>query len=1130
MKWTDAQAEAIQTIGQDLCVTASAGSGKTAVLVERMLHLVIECKVPLERIVAITFTEKAAAEMKDRLRSECRAREQSGSMEGLDRWRSLARQVESAHMSTIHAFCARLLRQHALEYRISPPLDPDFAVVDEAESRFLCTEVVDTAIEELLERPHDATMRLAAHYGVFRLKGMLEVFLHNPVTAARLLPNEQFSSPERLLKFWRERVEESCRARLLNLGKSAVFFNFLRKFKEFGGRCNDPGDGREQFRRTCIQLMEQVGRLRNPQLIEQLISACLEEKLPRTLKSNWPSVEVFDELKETQDAFKSYLRGFLMPDHDPDVEQQSAELTRDAVACFRAVFDYYREAKTSRNVLDFTDLILLTLDMLQSQPELCERIARGIDYLLIDEFQDTDSEQYAIARLLSDTPVPPELFIVGDAKQSIYRFRGAEVEVFEAAKQESRTIGLHRNFRTVPEIISFINYIFNASGILEAVESPFVPADAHRAPTGECRVHVLIPAATQDKELSEQRRMREAAMIGDWIAAACSGEREVQVQAKGSDAMRRATFGDMALLFRALSDIRIYERALAERQIPFHVIAGKGFYERQEVLDLRNLLEALVDPWHEPALLGFLRSPVAGLDDDSILALCAGPGAVAALLEDRTPPDFRQSAELDHARRVFRELRAERERPLPDFVRYVLERTGCEAMVAGLFLGDQRVCNVRKVMQLAETFVKTRRPRLSAFVRYLDDVASAEIDEGEASLQSEGSDEVTLMSIHKSKGLEFPIVILPDLSRGSRQRASISRVLFHRRLGIVARPYNPAAERTTEPQIYEVMKRDEDAKEAAERARVLYVAMTRARDWLVLGGSVASKKRPKAASDSLLGPIADELDLLNRGDGALLSGEGWTALVRRSTKSKAIDAPAREPAPQIDWQVLTQRLGPAPAIPASQLTFAVTTLVQRMYPSSEEAAAGGVRDASALDPLLRGTLVHRYFELWDFQHKPPDIDAFLRREKPSLHLADRLRDTLETAVQRFMASEAWSLVTGAREILREAPFMLRVGDAVLEGVIDVVLDGNAVLDYKTGLHCESRRLMYDAQLCLYAEALRRLHGRLPERAWVYYVDSGELVETDISPGRTAAALALAEETMKTLRNEPVPDEMEAYLQ
>ncbi|HPJ98154.1 MAG TPA: UvrD-helicase domain-containing protein, partial [Candidatus Hydrogenedentes bacterium] len=896
MKWTDAQAEAIQTTGEDLCVTASAGSGKTAVLVERVLHLVIECNVPLERIVAITFTEKAAAEMKDRLRSECRAREQSGSKEGLDRWRNLARQVESAHMSTIHAFCARLLRQYALEYRITPPLDPDFAVVDDAESRLLRTEVVDTAIEELLERPHDATMRLATHYGVYQLKEMLERFLRNPVTASRLLSNEQFSSPERLLKFWRVRVEETCRARLLNLSKSAVFYNYLRKFKEFDGRCGIPTDGREQFRRTCIQLMEEVGQLRDPLLIEQLIMACIEERIPTTRKANWPSEEVFEELKKTQEAFKGYLREFLMPDHDPDVEQRSAELTRDAVACFRAVFEYYREAKTSRNVLDFTDLILLTLDMLQGQPELRERIARGIDHLLIDEFQDTDFEQYEIARLLRYTPAPPELFIVGDAKQSIYRFRGAEVEVFEAAKQESRTIGLHRNFRTVPEIVSFINDIFDRSGILEAVESPFMPADAHRAATGECRVHVLIPDAPEDKELSAQRRMREAAMIGDWIAAAHSGQLDVQVQAKGSDTTRKAAFGDMALLFRALSDIRIYERALAERHIPFHVIAGKGFYERQEVLDLRNLLEAVVDPWHEPALLGFLRSPMAGLDDDSILAICAGPGPVAALLEDGTPPDFRQTAGLDHARRMFRDLRAERERPLPDFVRYVLERTGYEAMVAGLFLGDQRACNVRKVMQLAETFVKTRRPRLSAFVRYLDDVASAEIDEGEASLQAEGSDEVTLMSIHKSKGLEFPIVILPDLSRGSHQGGNVGRVVFHRDFGIVARPYNPASERQTEPQIYTVMKRDEEAKEEAERARVLYVAMTRARDWLVLSGTVASGKSPRPAPDSLLEPIASELDVLNRGDGALLSGEGWTALVRRSTTPAAIDAPAPEPA------------------------------------------------------------------------------------------------------------------------------------------------------------------------------------------------------------------------------------------
>ncbi len=1129
MKWTDAQADAIQSTGQDLCVTASAGSGKTAVLVERVLHLVRECHVPLERIVAITFTEKAAAEMKDRLRSECRDREHSGSQEEMERWRGLARQVESARMSTIHAFCARLLRQYALDYHITPPLDPDFTVVDGAESCLLRTEVVDTAIEELLAQPHEETLRLAAHYGLYRLKEMLGTFLHNPVTAGRLLASDRFASPETIRKFWRERVDEACRARLLEMGGSPAFQKFRRIFKRFEGQCTNSADGREQFRLVCLRFIEEANRLRDPGKIEWLLRGCIEGRLPSTAKANWASEKAFEDIKEAQEAFKKLVQDYVTPPHDPDVEQQSAELTRDAVACFRAVFDYYRAAKASRNALDFTDLILLTLDMLQRQPELRERIARGIEHLLIDEFQDTDSEQYTIARLLCGTPDPPELFIVGDAKQSIYRFRGAEVEVFETAKTKGRTIGLHRNFRTVPEIVAFVNELFTRTGLLEAVESPYVPADAHRAPTGECRVHVLIPECAESKESAEILRRREAAMIGDWIAAACSGQPGVQLQPKGSDAKRPAAFGDIALLLRALSDIHIYERALAERRIPFHVISGKGFYERQEVLDVRNLLEAVVDPWHEPAVLGFLRSPMAGLDDDSLFAICSGPGPTAALLEGETPPGFAQCDELDHARRVFRELRAERERPLPDFLRYLLERTGYEAMVAGLFLGDQRACNVRKVMQLAEVFAKTRRPRLSAFVRYLDDVAAAEIDEGEAALQAEGSDEVTIMSIHKSKGLEFPIVILPDLSRGAGGGGQSDRVVFHRQLGVVARPYNPTKNRAPAPQIYEVMKRDEKAKEEAERARILYVATTRARDWLVLSGSGGSGGRARVPAESLLEPIDREWDLAAQPDKKMLSGKGWTALVRRAVPGAAVTPPPREPARPLNLAELARRLECAPTIPTTQRTFAVTTLVHRMYPSDEAPAADGPRDSSALDPLLRGTLVHRYFELWDFRNAPPDIDAFLRREQPAVHLGDRLREALERAARALMASGAWPLVAGASEIEREAPFLLRVGDAVLEGVIDAVIDRNALLDYKTGLHRESRRAMYDAQLCLYAEAMRRLLGRTPEKAWVYYVDSGELVKTDISRERTAAVLARAAETIDALRNEPMHDELEAYL-
>lgn len=1129
MKWTDAQLEAIQTTGQDLCVTASAGSGKTAVLVERVLHLVRECRVPLDRIVAITFTEKAAAEMKDRLRNECRERENSGSREDMSYWRELARQVETARMSTIHAFCGWLLRQHALAFRVDPPLDPDFSVLDEPESHLLRAEVIDAAVEELLEQPHEETLRLAGHYGVYRLKEMLEAFLRNPVTADRLLANENFVTPERILDYWQRQVYDVCRERLLRLGESSALRKFRQKFEGFGGLCAKSTDGREQLREASLNLIGKIIELRDAGKIERMIQTFLDWKMPSTRKANWPSDAAFEEVKESQDGFKAFLRDCLTPPRDAELEQRSAELTRDAVACFRAVYDQYRAAKASRNALDFTDLILLTLQMLRSQPEVCERIARGIDHLLIDEFQDTDREQYEIARLLCDTKTPPELFIVGDAKQSIYRFRGAEVEVFEEARGPRRTIGLHRNFRTVPEVVQFVNALFARSGLLEAVEPEYMPAEAHRASVGECRVQFLIPKQAEEKESAAEGRTREAAMIGDWIAAACSGELDVRIQPKESNEARPVTFGDIAMLFRALSDVRIYERALSERNIPFHVIAGKGFYERQEVLDVRNLLEAVVDPWHEPAVLGFLRSPMAGLDDDSLLAICRGPGATAALLEGKTPARFAQTRELDHARAVFQKLRAGRARPLPDFVRYLLECTGYEAMLAGLFLGEQRVCNVRKVMQLAEVFAKTRRPRLSAFVRYLDDVAAAEIEEGEAALQAEGSDEVTIMSIHKSKGLEFPVVVLPDLSRNANAGRT-PKVVFHRQFGVVARPYVPGKKPNPEPQIHEIMKRDEKAKENAERARLLYVATTRARDWLVLSGAPGSSASGKPPADSLLEPFVNEFGILGAGDGTRIGDDGWSAEIRRVTAMTKVKPPKKDEAEAPDWDGIMRCLEEAPVRPATQHTFAVTRLVHHMYPSDEQRREAGEIDPDALDPLMRGTLIHRYFELWDFKEDPPAVDAFLRREMPVLHLRDRLREELMQAAERLRTSDAWQLLTAAKDIQREAPFMLRVGDALIEGVIDALLDGSTILDYKTGLQHEGRGAMYEAQLCLYAEALYRLRGAYPKGAYLYYADSGALAAADISRDHVADVLERAAKTMERVRNELVSSEMEPYLQ
>ncbi|MFO7975470.1 MAG: UvrD-helicase domain-containing protein, partial [Candidatus Hydrogenedentota bacterium] len=352
MKWTDAQQEAIQTTGQDLCVTASAGSGKTAVLIERVLYLVRECGVPLDRIVAITFTEKAAAEMKDRLRSECRQRENSGTPAEMTWWRELARKVETARMSTIHAFCAGLLRQHALAFQLDPPLDPDFSVLDEPESHLLRAEVVDAAVEELLEQPHEEALRLAGHYGTYRLKEMLGTFLRNPVTADRLLSNDNFCSTDRILGYWERQVREVCRERLLGLGHSKVLRKFQEKFEGFGGLCSKSTDGREQLREASLRLIEEIIALRDAEKIERAIQAYVEGKMASTRKANWPSDEAFEELKESQKEFSKFLQDYLTPPRDPELEEQSAELTWDAVVCFRAVYEQYRAAKASRNALD----------------------------------------------------------------------------------------------------------------------------------------------------------------------------------------------------------------------------------------------------------------------------------------------------------------------------------------------------------------------------------------------------------------------------------------------------------------------------------------------------------------------------------------------------------------------------------------------------------------------------------------------------------------------------------------------------------------------------------------------------------------------------------------------------------
>lgn len=1103
MSRTDAQHKAIVAARKMLCVDAGAGSGKTLVLVERIVELIATRQADLDAIVAITFTDKAASEMKARLRRAFREKAPISDAGEMTRWRELERRVETARIGTIHSFCASLLREHAL--RIGA--DPDFSVLTEAEAALLRDETVTEAVHARLEAAAPGTMRAAVEYGPATLIRELNALLAKRGMLERLETRLPLSDPEALAAHWYGIARDAHERRLAAFARSRHVRLWREDLAAFDGLCDAPSDGREVQRLLILEELERLSGAADTAAVEASVARIAASSAGRPLSKNWGGKETFEAIKNLVEEIKKHAEQLLWAEPDPAIEARAARLTCDLFGLLGAVRDAYAAAKAARSTMDFDDLITAAWGMLRDNDTVRARTARGIRFLLIDEFQDTDWIQLDIARMLAEEPNGPDWFFVGDAKQSIYDFRGAEVEVFqEQHGKADEAIPLARNFRTVPEIIDFVNDVFARTGLLEAVEPEYHAMESDRPRANGARIAFLVPRESGDKTNAETNRRSEADLIAWRIDEMCAGPNRVAVGTP--DGTRPAGYGDVAILLRSFSCVHLYEEGLRRRSIPFRVVAGVGFYERQEILDLRNILGVLVNPWDEIALLGFLRGPLGGLPDGTLAAMRRAGGVARTFWADTDSVETEEMETLRRARALIDDLRRHQDLPLPVFMRYVLDATKFESILLDHYLGVQKAWNVRKAADLAADFARTQPARLPAFMHYLEQLAGQEVREGDASVQHEGA--VTLMTIHKAKGLEFPIVVLADTGRElDDTRSGILAV--HRDLGAAARITGDDGE-PAKPCVYTAIRQACRDKETAEHARVLYVGMTRARDWLLFGGP------PIPGKNSWLDTLHRAYRILDREHGESFEAGNWSAVVFHDTVPpfhRPGATPAREP---VDVASLVARAEPIAVSSAGRAVISVSALLDAMDSAhdSEDEPRALLDTPASIAAMTRGTLVHRLFECWR-PGQAMDIHAFLARECPALNLRETLAADLAGLLRRFEAGVLAHRMAAARRIERETPFCLRVGDTLVSGTVDALVDRTLLLDYKTGHPHPERQARYEWQLRLYAAAIESLLGAAPSEALLYYAGPGETQAVDIAPPLRREALERAAAAIRAMK-------------
>ena len=832
-KLTDSQQKGVSITDRDLCVVAGPGSGKTRVLVERFADLVTARKASIDEILTLTFTEKAANEMKIRAAALFEQK-------GMEQERQ---EIEFAYLSTIHSFCARILRENAIEAGI----DPQFRVTDELEAGRLKEQALEHTLKE---RTDEKTLDTFLN-GIFwkqldskksRLKSFKEnlIQLYEKIRSACVPITETVNvddlSPD--ISSSSNRIEE-----------------LIKEIKDIYSDSKLTPKTREKVehvleRWNASSMQKEIEGLygkrdKSPQR-DELVLALLN--CIKNIQSSI-NLQVSKDVKTSLAALRDELKvliGLFAEDYSIN--------TKIMIRDFLVNFDIaYSERKKVEGLIDFTDLEVKTIELLENREYIANEIKRKFKYILVDEFQDISGLQKKIIDLVRSKD---NLFIVGDAKQSIYGFRNADVEIFQDIQNgidPGSLISLNENFRSRPEILSLVNHIFDElwpgdSASQESTQQ--LKPGAEFSDKSFSSIEVIVAEGRDKTEARKWESMEIAKRIKEIV-----DKGEIKITNR-RERERNISYRDFAILFRSTTDIKLYEHSLSHLDIPYYVVSGRGFYNTTEITDLINLLKAIESPLDEINLAAVLKSPFVGIDDDALFRLADyahNSDEKRLLYQSLDEVGSIKEIEKDSRDRInrFTQFLSEVQKikpriPLWKLISFILKKTEFQSKMLLLSNGKKRYANLRKLVELCKIQEEFETLALRDFIEIVEGYKFREIRESEAPVESEEDDVVKMITTHSAKGLEFPIVIVADTDRDNSRPPDY--FVYSKNCGISFKILNPSTNDAEVPLSYEQVNDEITEKELQESKRLLFVAMTRAQEHLILSGGI-NKGRSRGDSD-----------------------------------------------------------------------------------------------------------------------------------------------------------------------------------------------------------------------------------------------------------------------------------------
>jgi ATP-dependent helicase/nuclease subunit A len=1094
----------------DLVLTASAGTGKTTILVEKFANTLInelENDSPgavLGSMVAITFTDMAAAELKSRIRERLFEEiESPGNSESkrLNLNRTI-RDLDGAYIGTIHSFCKRILIENFLEAEVNP----GFAILDEQEAEDLRNQSAEKAVFKSFTPDTDHLKSLIASVGISSFKNEI-------IGLGSKLRSDGYEDfdPESLIAEFRGHHPEA-----MPIIKKAL--DLIIEIKEAYALFNagKPTDSTLKAEQKIAQGVEAMQKVHDN--YDKFYDTPLPEILLSTKISPRPNNTKLKYIKDVSLEFRRLVGKETSLDFtllDLADLNSSFPLMADILAIVKDYQEIYSREKSRLDSYDFDDLLLKSRNLLKNNPMVLKHYHEKFKHLYVDEFQDVNAVQMEIVQLLrgfDEDSNGRTLFLVGDSKQSIYKFRSADVMRFESfvdsiEKAGGANLQLKSNFRSTAVLIDVFNKLFERMFEKEQVnkyQTTYQELEAGLTENSSEKTSVDIIEMTNTEARYEAQRIA-------WKIHELLQNPEENISP-----------GDIAILLRTTTKLSELETEFKRANIPYRVIGGKGFYLQREIWDVAVYLKTLWFPEDNYATVALLRSPLCALSDQTLFDL-----SLNGLLKSETifsEENSKHIADKDERERflaltgLINDQRTKLDTiSTAEIIAQLLQVSGYESLLLATVGGDQGAANLRKLIELARNYESKGVESGLEFTLDLFSRIFTDTNEQQATLAGDDHGTIKVMTVHKSKGLQFPVVFLPFTH--SKLKSSSELILYESKYGPGIKHYNPESGKAEAGAYYNMVKKVKDLQDEAEMLRLFYVAATRAKKKLIITAPEKANKGSWKQRIVNLGLGEEGFEDLYgirfyRDEEIMPTSHSTSPLYERLSSQPPAKIKAVEDLLASSKSSIELR--------RKKINCGVWELINLVYPKDDlpEYLASVIKEEqdnnnegeAPVSATEAGTVIHELLENHNFSSPVDKEDLQEKLAKTSLSKAQQ--QEASSFLENWLSSELALELGKATKLMRETPFSLSLKkeDVVVtvNGIIDLVVerqDGTLwLLDYKYAISKESPE--YDLQMQIYSMVIEKAFGKLPEKSSLVYLKDGNNFEVNISQSSLDRARSL----------------------